>query len=260
MRGGVKTVVYQSFRTTDVPPWIETCMQSARDWAAARRFEYRFYDDAFFDLCPPWYRDRVERNILLMSDLARLVAARRLLDEGFERTIWIDADLLIFAPAAFEVETSEPFAFNTELWVNREQGKFIGWRRVNNAVCTFDRGNPFLDFYVDACQRIVRQVLADAPIDRLSVGTNFLAALHKLTPLPLIRSVGTFNPILMDLLVRGDREPLRAYRKFFGHPIGAANLCGSFRGQVVQGVKMEDSIYEGTATALQGPAGAEISQ
>jgi hypothetical protein len=133
---------------------------------------------------------------------------------------------------------------------------------VNNAVCTFDRGNAFLDFYIDACQRIVRHSGGSGgdAIDRLSVGTNFLSGLHKLTPLPLVRSVGTFNPILMDLLVRGDLEPLRAYRKHFGHPIGAANLCGSFRGQIVQGVKMEDSIYDGTVAALLGPAGAEIGR
>jgi len=255
----VKTVVYQSFRTADVPPWIDACLRSAREWAAARGFEYRFFDDGFFDFCPPWYRQRVEQNILLMSDLARLVAARNLLSDEFERAIWVDADLLVFAPAAFDIETGENFAFNTELWVNREQGKFIGWRRVNNAVCAFDRRNAFLDFYIDACQRIVRHA-GEGPIDRLSVGTDFLTALHKLTLLPLIRSVGTFNPILMEHLARGDAEPMRAYRKFFGHPIGAANLCGSFRGQVCQGVKMEDSIYQGTIDGLLGPAGAEISR
>jgi hypothetical protein len=257
----VKTIAYQSFRTSDVPPWIETCLGSAREWAASKGFEYRFFDDGFFDFCPAWYRQRVERNILLMSDLARLVAARRLLEEGFERAIWIDADLLIFAPSAFEIETGEKFAFNTELWVNREQGKFVGWWRVNNAVCTFDRGNAFLDFYIDTCERIVRQHDGGGgAIDRLSVGTNFLSGLHKLAPLPLIRCVGTFNPILMEHLARGEVEPLRAYRKYFGHAIGAANLCGSFRGQVVQGVKMEDSIYQGTIRALLGPAGMETGQ
>ena len=101
---------------------------------------------------------------------------------------------------------------------------------------------------------------SDGPIDRLSVGTEFLSALHKLAPLTLIRSVGTFNPILMEHLARGNAEPLRAYRNYFGHPIGAANLCGSFRGQTCQGVKMEYSIYEGTVRGLLGAAGAEISR
>src|SRR6476646_4338404 len=100
-------------------------MRSTREWAAAKSFEYRFFDDAFFDFCPEWYRQRVERNILLMSDLARLLAARRLLEEGFERAIWVDADLLVFSPSAFEPWAGETFGFNTELWVNREQGRFV---------------------------------------------------------------------------------------------------------------------------------------
>lgn len=254
----MKTIVYQSFRTHDVPPWLEACLQSARNWAAARGFDYRFFDDRFFDFCPPWYRQRVEGNILLQSDLARLVAARELLAEGFERAIWVDADVFVFAPQALDVETSAAFAFNTELWVNREQGRFVGRRRVNNAICTFDAGNPFLDFYIDACHRIVRAT--NEPADRLAVGTAFLTALHKLSPFALIRSVGTFNPILMDCLARGDAAPLRAYRATFGHGIAAANLCGSFRNAVCQGVKMDDSIYQGCLERLCGDAGAEISR
>ena len=261
----MKTVVYQSFRAHDCPPWLEACMRSARTWAESRGFAYRFFDDRFFDFCPPWYRQRVGANILLMSDLARLVAARELLADEFERAIWIDADVLFFAPAAFDIDAGDGggddddrFALNTELWVNREHGQFVGWRRVNNAVCRFDRGNAFLDFYIDACQRIVRK--ATGPLDRLGVGTAFLTPLHKIVPLPQIPSVGTFNPILMDHLARGDAEPLRAYRKHFAHPIGAANLCGSFRGQTCQGVRMDDGVYDGTVTALLGPAGAEISR
>jgi hypothetical protein len=261
MRGGVKTVVYQSFRTRGVPPWVEACLQSTRAWATSRGCEHRFFDDAFFDFCPPWYRQRVGENILLMSDLARLVAARELLAEGFERAIWIDADVLIFAPDAFDLKADvddASFALNTELWVAREQGQFVGWRRVNNAVCRFDRGNAFLDFYIDACQRIVRQTTE--PLDRLGVGTAFLTPLHQLVPLPLIRGVGTFNPLLMEHLSRGNLEPLRAYRKFFDHPIAAANLCGSLRGQTCQGVRMDDAVYDGTVRALLGQAGGEISR
>src|SRR5688500_4692208 len=180
----MKAVVYQSFRTENVPPWIEACLGSTRAWAASRGFEYRFIDDEFLGYCPPWYRRAVGNNILLVSDLARLVAARGLLIEGYDRAIWIDADVLVFAPAAFDVETGEDFAFNSELWVNREQERYVGWRRVNNAVCTFDRDNAFLYFYIQSCHRIVgRRHKEGLSVDPLSVGTAFLTPLHELVPL-----------------------------------------------------------------------------
>jgi hypothetical protein len=47
---------------------------------------------------------------------------------------------------------------------------------VNNAVCTFARGNAILDFYIDAAQRIVRD--AKPPVGPLAIGTNFLTNLR----------------------------------------------------------------------------------
>jgi hypothetical protein len=255
----VRTIVFQSFRTQNVAVWQSKCLASGRAWAAARGYEYRFFDDAFFDLCPAWYREKTQGSKLLMSDLARLIAARTLLDDGFERAIWLDADLLVFKPEKFDVETKSDFAFCRELWVNRDaSGRFVGWMRVNNCVCTFDRGNAFLDFYIDACQRIVRD--SPAKPSQLGVGTMFLSSLHKIMPLELIGSVGTFNPILMDHLSRGNLEPLRAYRQKLDQPIAAANLCGSMPGLNIQGVLMSEAIYEGSVAQLLGATGAEVSQ
>ena len=45
----MKTVVFQSYKTEDVPPWIATCMDGVRQWSAAKGFDYRFMDDQFFD-------------------------------------------------------------------------------------------------------------------------------------------------------------------------------------------------------------------
>ena len=258
-RAALKTIVYQSYRTTDVPPWVQTCLSSARGWSESRGFDYRFLDDRFFEYCPAWYRDKVGRHLLLLSDLARLVAARELHRECYDRAIWIDADVLVFAPAAFAVETAgESFVFTSELWVNRQQGRFVGWEQVNNAVCAFDRGCPFLDFYIDACERIVRRAIGT--LDRLGVGTKFLTELAKLMPMPVIRNVGSFNPILMEHLVRGNLESLRAYRKSYANPIAAANLCGSFRNATVQGVLMSDAVYESAIEKLLGDAGAQIAR
>jgi hypothetical protein len=253
----VKTVVFQSYRTHDVAPWVTTCLQSAETWASQRGFGYHFVDDRFFDYCPPWYRQKVAGDILLMSDLSRLMVARELLDAGHGRVIWIDADVLIFAPAAFSLDTPELFAFCDELWLYREGNQLLGVRRVNNAVCTFARGTSFLDFFIDAAQRMVRD--AKTPVNPLTVGTNFLTNFTRLVPLQLIRGVGTFNPLLMEHLSRGDAEPLRLYRRSYAHPIAAANLCGSFAGKTSQNVTMSDEIYQRVIDALLGEAGRQIS-
>jgi hypothetical protein len=50
---------------------IAACLQSARGWADQSGFDYHFVDDRLFDYCPPWYREKVAGDILLMSDLAR---------------------------------------------------------------------------------------------------------------------------------------------------------------------------------------------
>ena len=252
----MKTVVFQSYRTQNVPPWITACLQSARSWADQNRFDYHFIDDRLFDYCPAWYREKVAGDILLMSDLARLMVARELLQGEHERAIWVDADVMIFAPQSFSIDMSEPFAFCDELWLYAEGNRLLGSRRLNNAVCAFARGNAILDFYIDAAQRIVRD--GKPPVSPLAIGTNFLTNLARLVALPLIRGVATLNPLLMDHLARGDLAPLRAYRQAVAHPLLAANLCGSFDGKTIQNVKMDQSIYQRVVEALRGEAGAEI--
>jgi hypothetical protein len=51
--GAPRTVVYQSYRTRDVPAWIATCMHTVRAWAASRGFDYRFIDGRLFDRALP---------------------------------------------------------------------------------------------------------------------------------------------------------------------------------------------------------------
>ena len=84
----VKTVVYQSYRTHDVPSWISRCMASVEEWAAQTGADYRFLDDSFLEYAPEWHREKTENDIYLVSDLARLKVAGALLAEGYERTIW----------------------------------------------------------------------------------------------------------------------------------------------------------------------------
>jgi len=48
---------------------------------------------------------------LLVGDLARLELAKKFLAEGYDRTIWIDADVIVFGSENFNVDIREDFAF-----------------------------------------------------------------------------------------------------------------------------------------------------
>ena len=115
-KDSAKTVVYQSYRTSDVPDWINRCMQPVGERAASQGYCYRFIDDRIYVYVPEWYHRKVSDNILLVSDLARLMIARDLLGEGFSRTIWIDADVVIFEPGLFTIDITEGYAFCRETW------------------------------------------------------------------------------------------------------------------------------------------------
>jgi hypothetical protein len=124
-------------------------------------------------------------------------------------------------------------AFNRELWLDRQGERFVPYARVNNAICSFDAGNRFLDFYIGAAESIVRSV---RPVTPLSVGTNFLTGLARVMPIPLIHHVGTFGPMLIRALATGDEATLCEYARFYGSPIRAANVCASLCGKPCQGL------------------------
>ena len=216
-------------------------MQLTREWAALRGFDYHFVDDRLFDLVPPWYRERVQGNILLVSDLARLVVAQGMLASGYDRAIWVDADMLIFDPERLVLPITEEYAFCLEFWLHPgKDGKLTIARAVNNSVSLFVKGNSFLEFYIHACLQIAGH---NHTLDTVSVGTKFLTSLRNIYPFRLIEDVGTFSPPVMHALVTRN-EALEMYRKALPGPIFAANLCGSLGPRNLYDYDMTESVYE----------------
>src|SRR5271155_4687165 len=99
-----QTVVFQSYRTQNVPKWIVGCMETARGWAGMRGFDYQFLDDRFFDRVPAEFRARTTDKLIL-TDIARLLVTRELLEGGYERVVWIDADVAVFDPESWVLPT-----------------------------------------------------------------------------------------------------------------------------------------------------------
>ncbi|MBI5279049.1 MAG: hypothetical protein HY854_21620 [Burkholderiales bacterium] len=238
MAGG--TVIYQSYRTESVPGWITTCMQTVRDWAAAKGFEYRFIDDTLFDRVPQWLRDKAAGEICPQADIARLVVARELLKEGFERTVWVDADMLVFAPEHIGVGITAGFACSPEAWVKpAPDGRPHLIKRVNNSMLAFHHRNVHLEFLLDACLRLAR---ARPKIGKLDLGTVPLTRLYETFPFPLLKGVGMFSPAVMRDIAQGTGPFLDFYAKQLHAPIGCANLCASLEGEV--GTAHYDKVIE----------------
>ena len=254
----MKTIVYQSYRTQKVPAWISACMGTVRAWADQQGFDYRFYDDGFFEYAPPWFRDKAQHGICPVTDLARLVVARELLAQGYQRTVWVDADLLVFAPEQLRLDRTQDFMFCHELWVWADAaGALQLMHRVNNSITVFCAGNTHLDFFIDACLRIGRH---QPQIGKLVVGTRFLSGLRSVLPYPLLENVGMVSPAMMQEIALGQATPhLRRYAQALLAPLACANLCGSLHGRQLSGVFSGDALYEKVIDTLLASRGAVVN-
>lgn len=231
------TLIYQSFRNHNVPRWVQQCMESVEVWTKNEGYSYRFIDDELFEYAPDWYRHKVKDNVQLVSDLSRLVLAKRFLSEGYDRVIWIDADLLIFDPVHFSLETEEGVHFCREIWTDADlDGKVIHQKKINNSVCIFPTGHVFLDFYIDACLKLVAE---RDDIPHVLVGTTFLTALIEIYPFSEITNVGIISPSLVFDLLTENTGFLSKYLEWHAAPVFAANLCGSMQHQVFKGLRID---------------------
>lgn len=221
-----KTLVLQSYRTTDVPEWISVCLESVRQWAELSGFDYEFLGDEFFDFAPDWIREKCADHFYPVTDIARLHLLKQRLAGDYERVVWLDADVVIFDPEAFSVEAEHGYAFSHEVvFGNLRDGKIeVGRNRLNNAVMVFDEDNPMLDFYRFASEEILRKLDVEK-FSRIMIGPGLLIALDKAMPLERLTCVGLFNMIVIQALAVGDRQIPRHYRREFGHHIAGANMC-----------------------------------
>ncbi len=254
----MKTIVYQSFRTENVPAWISRCMESVRRWTAQNQFGYRFYDDRFFDLVPRELYPRASAFKCVLSDYARLVAAKQLLEEGWERAIWLDADALVFDPDHFEIEVTHGYAFCREVWLDRV---FLGSPQfrltVNNSVSVFCRDQTIIDFYLE----LARKILAGTqPITTLSIGTDVLLNLRRTAPFPLLTSVGIFGSEMAERYLSRDERFLRQYLAYQTSPIRAVNLCLSHQVPTTKTGNTSANLHEPVIDRLLSDQGASLNR
>ena len=224
----MRTILLQSHRAGPLTRWILSCLDSAAEWAAANRIERRFIHDELFEGLPEDFIAATAAEILPRTDLGRLRWIKRLHGEGWDRVIWLDADILIFDQSlSFTGD-----ALGREAWIAPGlQGGFRALRKVNNAVLCFDRGSARLARYIAVAEALAARMAAgDTPVTRMALGPDILTRLHVETPFPLHPDVGMISPCMMAALVSNDPAPLRVHLAVWGGAPKAVNLCGSLSG------------------------------
>lgn len=250
------TIVIQTFRKHTVPAWIQRCLDSAQKWAVLHGHDYSLAGDEFYDLCGPDYLVRGSKNPQAITNLARLVATRQQLDAGYQRVIWMDADVFVFDPARLVFDflpenLTTGYAFGREVWL------FLDWSgaihfygpRAHNAASFFTQGALDLDMLITLIRHIDarRQIVSN-----YQVGVGLLRGLQYSLMFPTFSHVGVFSPVLLRAIAERDEKLLRFYGRVYRYQVCAGNLGLSLQDQVTEDVlwRAMDHLEAGAGDAI----------
>jgi hypothetical protein len=221
----MRTVVIQSYRTENVAEWIARCMESVRLWTHQQGFDYQFADDSSFALCGTEYLARVGRNMRSITNLSRLELIREAHRNGYERAIWLDADVLVFRPDLLTVDVTEGYAFAAETWIETTaDNSWTAIRGTNNSAIVCMRGEPDLDFLIAATRHIARHRHISS---NFQVGGDLIKGLHKSLGYAVLDDIGMFSKHVVRALANGNDRLIAMQAIEHGTPVFAANLCAS---------------------------------
>jgi hypothetical protein len=231
--------VIQSHRQPMPADWYQPCVDSVRAWSQRCGYDYLWLDDSMLQMLPEILQLKTARQPVVAADLGRLRALQRGLDEGFDRVVWIDADTLIIDPERLALPDDDHL-FGREIWIQyvaRGNEKILPgalspdrlrvYDKIHNAFMCFSQGNPFLDFYSYAAERLVSA--HQGPMVSQFVGPKFLATLNNLLNLPVLEEAAVLCPLVArDLLADQDNgAALQLFRRHSLRAPAALNLCGS---------------------------------
>jgi hypothetical protein len=250
------TIVIQTFRTHTIPKWTQRCLDSVQRWARLKQHDYVLAGDEFYDLCGSEYLTRGSKNPQAITNLARLVATRQRLDAGYQRVIWMDADIFVFDPAklVFDFSTEKltiGYAFGREVWLYRtSEGVAAAMPPLpHNAATFFTQGAVDLDMLI----YLIRHIDAGRQIvSNYQVGVSLLRGLQYSLMFPTFSHVGVFSPVLLRALAERDEKVLRLYGRACRYPTYAANLGLSQQDEVTEDVlwRAMDHLEAGVGNAI----------
>ncbi len=231
----MRTCVIQSYRTSNVPCWINTCLASVQSWSGLQEFDYQLVGDEIFERVPDWYRQKTIDHPQIATDLGRLHLIDEAFDGGYDRAIWLDADVLVFDPENFAVEQTSGFAFGREIWVQADaQGKPRVFQNVHNAYAIFCQDNAFLSFYRYACEQIISRI-DPGPGKGMApqiVGPKLLTSLHNTLGFDLTDEIAMLSPDVLQDIHGGGGPALDLFLASSTNRPRGVNLCASLAAKV----------------------------
>jgi hypothetical protein len=250
------TIVIQTFRNHTIPAWIQRCLDSVQKWAELHGHDYSLAGDEFYDLCGPEYLARGRKNPQAITNLARLVATRQRLDAGYQRVIWMDADMFVFDPAKlvfdFPAERlTTGYAFGREVWLYRDAVGVLHTEApvAHNAATFFTPSAVDLDMLITLIRHIdaTRQIVSN-----YQVGVRLIGGLQYSLMFPTFSHVGMFSPVLLRALAERDKKVLRFYSHAYRYQTCAGNLGLSLQEQVTEDVlwRAMDHLEAGVGDAI----------
>lgn len=218
----MRVLVLQSDKPPPRAAWRRICLASVRSWARAQDYQYRFIGDELFDPIPQHLRQACRGVVLPLTDIGRLLWLNQMLDDGWDRVIWLDADILIFDPA-LRIEAE---AVGREIWISKGvRDGFRAAESVNNCVLSMAAQSPLLGRLLDAT--LAKAATFRAPPHPRTLGPDLLRRLHGAQPLPMAPDIAMASPPMILGLANGHPAALAAHRSAWKGPLRAANLCGS---------------------------------
>jgi hypothetical protein len=274
-----KTLVLQSAQSRRAQ-WLDTCLVSVESWAAQANYTYRFIGDELFDQVPEWYMRKVAGRMPIASDLGRLLWIKNLLDQGEADTVvWLDADVLVFAPSKLKLAPVSSCVFGQELWIQkklpkshpkdgeklqRQNGTWQVRKNVHNALAAFRKDCPVLPFLIEVIQRMMHRVDANFIAPQM-MGPKLLSNLHNLADFELMPSVGALSPeVILNLAGKQAKHEETSVKNSQGagqgalqallarqtEPLLAANLCSSLLGELSSDTQVQEDLMMDAIAAL----------
>jgi hypothetical protein len=146
--------------------------------------------------------------------------------------IWIDADVLVCAPARLVLEGVRRLrVLRRDLARSRRPRRAAhAQRRINNAVMVMDVGQPDPRLLHPRLPRPTPRTWRPATIAKLAFGPQLLVRLAQVAPLPVIGVRRHDEPRARARAGGGGGAACAAYGAARGGAIGAINLCASLVG------------------------------